>query len=136
MSNSGAVGETVATPFERLGGEAAVRTLVDRFYDLMDLEPGYAALRALHPSSLEGSRDKLFWYLCGWLGGPQHYVQRFGHPRLRARHLPYAIGSRERDQWLACMGQAMDECGVDAALRAGLEEPLSGLADWMRNREG
>jgi hemoglobin len=78
-----------ATPFDRLGGEPGVRTLVDRFYDLMDLEPAYAGIRTLHPADLQGSRDKLFWFLCGWLGGPDLYIQRFGHPRLRARHLPY-----------------------------------------------
>jgi truncated hemoglobin YjbI len=86
-----------------------VRALVDRFYDLMDLEPAYAGIRALHPPTLDGSRDKLFWFLCGWLGGPNHYIERFGHPRLRARHLPYAIGIAERDQWMACMLQAMGE---------------------------
>jgi hemoglobin len=77
-----------SSPFDALGGEAAVRLLVDRFYNLMALEPAYAGLRHLHPTSLDGSRDKLYWYLCGWLSGPQHYVERFGHPRLRARHLP------------------------------------------------
>ena len=122
------------TPFALLGGENGVRALVDRFYDLMDLEPAYSGLRALHPSTLESSRDKLFWYLCGWLGGPDHYVQRFGHPRLRARHLPYAIGNGERDQWLACMAQALREEEVDAALAARLTEAFSGLADWMRNQ--
>ncbi len=123
-----------STPFERLGGEAGVRALVDRFYDLMDLEPQYARLRALHPAQLDGSRDKLFWFLCGWLGGPDHYVQRFGHPMLRARHLPYAIGIAERDQWLACMIQAMEEQRVDPKLAQGLAESFSGTADWMRNR--
>jgi hemoglobin len=123
-----------STPFERLGGEAGVRALVDRFYDLMDLEPQYARLRALHPAQLDGSRDKLFWFLCGWLGGPDHYVQRFGHPMLRARHLPYAIGIAERDQWLACMIQAMEEQRVDPALAQGLAESFYGTADWMRNR--
>ena len=124
------------TPFETMGGEAAVRALVDRFYDLMDLEPAYAGLRALHPSTLDGSRDKLNWFLCGWLGGPDHYVERFGHPRLRARHLPYAIGIRERDQWLACMRQAMAEHGTAASVAARLDEAFSGTADWMRNRAG
>ncbi len=124
------------TAFEALGGEAAVRTLVDRFYDLMDLEPDYAALRALHPAVLDGSRDKLHWFLCGWLGGPPHYESRFGHPRLRARHLPYSIGIAERDQWLACMGQAMRETGVDPALAGRLAESFFGTADWMRNRGG
>ncbi len=123
-----------ATPFARLGGEAGVRALVDRFYDLMDLEPAYAGLRALHPQVLDGSRDKLFWFLCGWLGGPNHYIDRFGHPMLRARHLPYAIGIAERDQWMTCMKQALAEQGVEAALAQRLEEALAGTADWMRNK--
>ena len=122
------------TPFARLGGESGVRALVDRFYDLMDLEPAFAGVRRLHPSSLDGSRDKLFWFLCGWLGGPDLYVQRHGHPRLRARHLPYAIGIKERDQWMACMMQAMNEQQVDETLARRLAEAFFGTADWMRNR--
>jgi hemoglobin len=124
------------TAFERLGGEAPVRALVDRFYDLMDLEPGYAELRAVHGATLDSARDKLFWFLCGWLGGPQHYVERFGHPRLRARHLPFSIGIRERDQWLACMQQAMGEQGVDTDLAQRLMEAFFNTADWMRNKGG
>ena len=127
---------TAATPFDRLGGEAAVRALVDRFYDLMDLEPALAGIRKLHPESLDSARDKLHWFLCGWLGGPDHYIARFGHPMLRARHLPFAIGIQERDQWLACMGQAMSERGVDAALAQRLAESFFGTADWMRNKGG
>ena len=125
---------TAATPYEGLGGEPGVRALVDRFYDLMDLEPVYAGLRALHPQDLGGSRDKLHWFLCGWMGGPQHYAERFGHPMLRARHLPYAIGIAERNQWMACMLQAMEEHAVDAALAQRLAESFFGTADWMRNR--
>ena len=64
------------TPFEWIGGETQVKALVDRFYDLMDLERGFTALRAVHGNDLQGSRDKLFWFLCGWLGGPQHYTDR------------------------------------------------------------
>ena len=123
-----------STPFEWLGGEDRVRALVDRFYDLMDLEPGYAELRASHGSTLDDARQKLFWFLCGWLGGPDHYVQRFGHPRLRMRHMPFSIGITERDQWLACMDQAMGETGVDAELRTRLNESFYKTADWMRNR--
>ncbi len=121
-------------PYDALGAEAGVRALVDRFYDLMDLEPALAGIRALHPTPLDGSRDKLYWYLCGWLGGPQHYVERFGHPRLRARHLPYSIGLAERDQWLACMRQAMRDVGLDDALAKRLDEAFFNTADWMRNR--
>ena len=123
-------------PFDAAGAEQGVRALVDRFYDLMDLEPGFAALRSLHPSTLEGSRDKLYWFLCGWLGGPQHYVERFGHPRLRARHLPFAIGICERDQWMACMRQEMQDVALEAQLSQRLEESFFNTADWMRNRAG
>ena len=124
------------TAFTLLGGEPGVRALVDRFYDLMDLEPAYAGLRALHPTTMEGSRDKLFWFLCGWLGGPNHFVDRFGHPMLRARHLPFAIGIKERDQWMACMRQAMTELGVEPGMAERLGKALSGTADWMRNKGG
>ncbi|GAB2836022.1 group II truncated hemoglobin [Comamonas piscis] len=122
------------TPFEWIGGEDKVRALVDRFYDLMDLEPGYKALRDAHGSTLQDARDKLFWFLCGWLGGPDHYQQRFGHPRLRMRHMPFSIGILERDQWLACMDQAMGDVGVDDQLRSRLGQSFFQTADWMRNR--
>ncbi len=124
------------TPFEWIGGEAKVRALVDRFYDLMDLESGYAALRAAHGNTLDDARDKLFWFLCGWLGGPSHYTDRFGHPMLRARHLPFKIGIRERDQWLACMAQAMAETGVPEDLAQRLKNSFFQTADWMRNQGG
>ena len=127
---------TGLTPFERLGGEDRVRELVDRFYDLMDLEPRYRLLRASHGSSLETARDKLFWFLCGWLGGPSHYIERFGHPRLRMRHMPFSIGIEERDQWLACMDQALREVGVDPDLQQRLSASFFQTADWMRNRGG
>ena len=125
-----------ATPFEWIGGEEKVKALVDRFYDLMDLEPGYAAVRASHGTELERARQNLFWFLCGWLGGPQHYTERFGHPRLRMRHMPFKIGIKERDEWLACMDQAMGEIGVDETLRARLRESFFQTADWMRNTHG
>lgn len=120
--------------YEWIGGDAKVRALVDRFYDLMDLEPAYAHLRQVHGSTLESARDKLYWFLSGWLGGPDLYVERFGHPRLRARHLPFSIGIRERDQWLACMFQAMKETEVDPVLAERLEQSFFKTADWMRNQ--
>jgi hemoglobin len=125
-----------ATPFDWIGGEANVRALTERFYDLMDLEPAYTQLRGVHGSDLGGARDKLFWFLCGWLGGPAHYTDRFGHPMLRARHLPFKIGIQERDQWLACMDQAMGETGVDPVLRQRLQQSFFKTADWMRNQGG
>ena len=120
--------------FEWIGGEPAVQALVDRFYDLMDLEPGYRELRASHGATLDEARQKLFWFLCGWLGGPDHYISRFGHPRLKMRHMPFKIGIVERDQWLACMDQAMAETGVPEALRQRLQQSFFQTADWMRNQ--
>ena len=113
-----------------------MRALVDRFYDLMDFEPGYAQLRRVHGSSLESAREKLYLFLSGWLGGPPLYMERHGHPMLRARHLPFAIGEEERDQWMACMHQAMGEVGLDVSLADRLGESFFKTADWMRNRGG
>ena len=122
------------TPFQWIGGEPRIAALVERFYDLMDLEPDYAILRAAHGSDLTQARQRLFWFLCGWMGGPEHYTERFGHPRLRMRHMPFSIGLAERDQWLACMDQAMRETGVDDRLRRRLNGSFFQTADWMRNR--
>ena len=123
-----------ATPFELLGGEDAVRALVDRFYDLMDAEPAAAAIRAMHPKDLRMSREKLFLFLVGWLGGPPLYVQRFGHPRLRARHLPFPIDSAASDAWVRCMDQTLDEQLADHDLREQLKQAFRRTADHMRNQ--
>lgn len=120
--------------YELLGGAAGVRALVDRFYDLMDSDPACAGIRALHPPALTGSREKLYLFLSGWLGGPPLYIERHGHPRLRARHLPFEIGTSERDAWMGCMKQAMTDVGVPPALHAHLTEAFFGTADFMRNK--
>ena len=126
--------DPINTPFTWIGGEERVKALTERFYDLMDLEPGYTALRAAHGTDLTHARQRLFMFLCGWLGGPQHYTEQFGHPRLRMRHMPFAIGILERDQWLACMDQAMAETDVPADLRERLKNSFFQTADWMRNQ--
>jgi len=126
----------VQAPYELIGGDAKVRELVTRFYDLMDTDPAYSGIRGLHKPDLGPARDKLYLFLSGWLGGPQLYTERFGHPMLRARHLPFRIGTTERDLWLACMDRAMRETGVDENVRRGLSDALFKTADWMRNRDG
>jgi len=128
--------DAALTPYEALGGDAGVRALVDAFYDRMDVDDAYAGIRSLHAATLDHAREKLYLYFSGWLGGPQLYLERFGHPRLRARHLPFPIATAERDQWLACMRQALDAIGADEALKPRLMEAFFGTADWMRNREG
>jgi hemoglobin len=117
-----------------MGGDAGIRSLVDRFYDLMDSSPEAGTIRRLHAASLKASRQKLYLYLTGWTGGPQLYVEKYGHPRLRARHLPFHISSRERDEWLWCMDRALDEHPMPDDLRTFLREKLHALADHMRNQ--
>lgn len=123
------------SPYQLIGGEEKVRALVTRFYDLMDEDPDYFGIRKLHPPSLDGSREKLFMFLTGWLGGPPVYVEAFGHPRLRARHLPFAIGVAERDQWMTCMTAAMHDVAIEASMRDRLIASFANTADWMRNKE-
>lgn len=130
------VTSTQRTPYELIGGDAAVRELVSRFYDLMDSDPAYAEIRKLHKPDLSQAREKLYLFLSGWLGGPQLYAERYGHPMLRARHLPFGIGTTERDLWLACMDRVMSDMGIEESLRRGLHDAFFKTADWMRNREG
>ncbi|MEW9897505.1 group II truncated hemoglobin [Chitinivorax sp. PXF-14] len=121
--------------YELLGGEAVVRQLVDRFYEIMASDPRAAHIREMHPADLTSSRDKLFMFLSGWLGGPDLFVQKHGHPMLRARHLPFAVDEAARDQWMLCMLQAMAEIPMEDALRERLEVSFWRTADFMRNRE-
>jgi hemoglobin len=120
--------------YRRIGGEAKIRELVQRFYQLMDELPEAHRIRKMHHISLKNSEDKLFMFLTGWMGGPQLYVEKFGHPRLRQRHLPFAIGDDERDQWMMCMQQALDEVVEDEALRKELMDAFRKVADFMRNQ--
>ena len=123
-----------STLYQQIGGDDKLRELVDRFYDLMDLEPQFAALRAMHPTTLEGSREKLYRFLSGWSGGPDIYTQKYGAPFLRARHLPFPIGAKERDEWLTCMLLAMRDLGYGEKKEDLLLEAFFGTADWMRNK--
>jgi len=122
------------TLYEIMGGAERLRELVDRFYDLMQLEPDFAGIHVMHPVPNDSSREKLFMFLSGWMGGPDLYIERYGHPRLRARHLPFAIGTKERDQWLRAMAWAMEDLGYDDALRVRMMSAFFNTADWMRNK--
>lgn len=123
----------IQTHYECLGGETVVRRLVDRFYDLMDTEPECYGIRKLHPQDLSGSRQKLFMFLSGWMGGPPLYEEAYGPPMLRARHLPFQICDAERDQWMSCMLRAMQEVGIEAPLQKELGQAFAKTADHMRN---
>lgn len=136
MQTETAEAENNVTAYEALGGEHKLRKIVGRFYALMDTVPEYYGVRKMHPADLQSSIEKLYMFLSGWLGGPSLYINAHGHPRLRARHLPFAIATAERDQWMACMMQALEEEGVEERLREVLRAALFQTADWMRNREG
>ena len=128
--------ENTTTTYEKIGGDTTVAKLCARFYELMDTVTHFKELRAMHPESLEGSREKLYMFLSGWMGGPDLFVEKFGHPRLRSRHTPFAIGTMERDQWVACMVLAMEDVGIDADIRKVLLNNFFNTADFMRNKEG
>jgi hemoglobin len=120
--------------YNMVGGETGLRSLVDRFYDLLEASPEAATIRALHPKSLKGSREKFFMFLSGWTGGPSLYIEKHGHPRLRMRHAPFSIGAVERDEWLWCMNKALDESGLDPHVIEHLKTRFNEAADFLRNR--
>jgi hemoglobin len=122
------------TLYELIGGEVGLRALVEHFYDHMDSAPEAAQIRSLHPKSLKQAREKLFMFLSGWSGGPALYVQTYGHPRLRQRHMPFPIGKEERDQWLWCMDKALAESPFDAQLTEYLKGRFAEIANSMQNR--
>lgn len=121
-------------PYDSIGGEAMVRRLVDVFYDTMDTDPSVATTRAMHPEDLSESRDKLFEFLSGWMGGPPLYVEKRGHPMLRRRHFPFAVDQSASDEWMRCMDVALDTVVEDVAFRTWLRERFQNVANHMINR--
>jgi len=122
--------------FERIGGAVVIDRLVEAFYLRMDSLPEAKVIRAMHAPDLAPVRSVLKRYLSEWTGGPKLYSPEKGHPRLRQRHLGFAIGDAERDAWLLCMRGAMAETIADAGARRELDAALTKLADWMRNQAG
>lgn len=123
-----------ASFYEVIGGEVVLRQLVHRFYQIMDNEPKATGIRIMHQPDLAQAEEKLFLFLSGWMGGPPLYVEKYGHPMLRARHLPFAIGESERDQWIYCMVRAMHDVGIEEKVMLQLGNALWGVADFMRNQ--
>ena len=123
-----------ATYYDKLGGEAAVRQLVDYFYAAMDEMHAAKPIRQMHAPDLSGAKEKLFLFLSGWLGGPSLYIEKYGHPRLRARHLPFPIDTEARDQWLLCMQMALEKMRVEPGLAQALMQAFAQTADFMRNQ--
>ncbi len=121
------------TPYDLIGGEAMVRRLADRFYEIMDTDPGAARIRAMHAKDLAQIRQLLFEFLSGWLGGPPLYFQRSEHRCIMSAHRPYAIGEAERDEWMMCMRRAMDDCALTGEMRAVMDRAFLRMANLFRN---
>ena len=132
---SGLMQEDAKTPYEKLGGAGGVQRLVERFYHLMEHQPQFSAVRALHGPDLSKPRQALFEFLSGWLGGPPLYSQRTGSICITHAHQPFAIGPAERDQWVMCMRQALSDVGIPADTREMLDQPIYMIADFVRNRD-
>jgi hemoglobin len=124
--------------FDLLGGEPEatkqIRAIVEAFYDVMDSDDKAKTIRHMHPEDLTSSREKLFMFLSGWTGGPQLYIERYGHPFLRRRHLPFKIGEDERDQWIYCMTKGLLNLKMEEEKIKALLNALYPIADFMRNQ--
>lgn len=126
-------------PFHRLGGEEGVIALTEAFYDAMDAhEPALARLHELDEQGRvsRGMRERFGLFLIGWLGGPQNYIPKHGHPRLRMRHAHFPVDIAMRDAWVRSMQRAMDARGVTGGVRRYLERRFAEVADFLRNTEG
>ena len=123
------------TPYDRIGGDEAVRSLCQTFYQIMSDTPQTQLIRAMHPNNIQISEDKLYLFLSGWMGGPDLYVEKYGHPRLRGRHLPFPIGVEERDQWLYCMAQTLKTMDLEPLFAEQLMGSFVQTADFMRNKQ-
>lgn len=123
------------TPYDLLGGEIVLKQLVERFYLYMDTLPETQTIRHLHAKNLHSAQLKLYKFLSGWLGGPSLYMQEYGHPRLKRRHFPFAIGHSEKTQWMLCMNKSLDDMAIDSRLREQLREALDQLSTHMINKQ-
>jgi hemoglobin len=123
------------TPYQLIGEAAGIARLVERFYLIMDTDPNARAVRAVHGPSLQEAAEKLQDFLSGWLGGPPLFMLKHGHPRMRMRHMNFAIGAKEREEWLYCMRQAMADCSLPPQLVQGLETGFRELALKIQNRD-
>jgi len=129
---------TPQTLYDLLGGEPEathkIREIVEAFYDVMASDEKAKTIRLTHPEDLTSSREKLFMFLSGWTGGPQLYIERYGHPFLRRRHLPFKIGGEERDQWIYCMTKGLLNLKMEEEKIKALLNALYPIADFMRNQ--
>jgi len=122
------------TPYILIGGEKGVKALVTAFYDEMETNIHLTELLAVHQLPLDGVRQKFFEYLSGWMGGPPLFEQKYGHPRLRQRHLHVDVTRKQAELWMLCMNNALDKSVENEELKQGLLQSFSQLAKHMINQ--
>jgi len=120
--------------YSRMGGEPVLREFVDHLYDFMDYFPAVEPLRKMHSEDLSMAREKLFMFLSGMLGGPPLYMEAFGHPRLRQKHMHLKIGDYERDQWLLCAHNSANQLSITTETREDLMAQITLMANHLRNQ--
>lgn len=118
--------------YENLGGEQALHELVESFYPKVQNDP---LLGPLFPQDINSVMDKQYMFLSQFFGGPSLYSDEFGHPMMRARHLPFPITEQHAKAWLHCMGEALTDIGVEEQLRAFVLNRLSGPAHHFVNTD-
>lgn len=121
--------------YQRIGGAATIDRVVESFYAAMDTLPQAKTIRAMHADNLDGVKKVLKKYLSEWTGGPALYSPERGAPRMRQRHMAFAIDNAARDAWMACMDAALEQHIADPDAREALRAAMKKLADWMRNSE-
>ena len=120
-----------APPYEVIGGRPVVQRLVDRFYDLMDKDPAYLALRQIHAVDLAPMRQSLTSFLCAWLGGPRDWFEANPGRCVMSAHAPIPITAQTAAQWMAAMGQALDETGIEPDLKAQIRAAFGRMSAGM-----
>lgn len=120
--------------YEMFGGEEKLKLLVSEFYKIMDTNPNYKTLREMHPEDLSSSEEKLFMFLSGWMGGPQLYITKYGHPRLRARHMPFSITQKDSKEWVNCMTEAIEKVSQGSEMKNFLTSEFDRIASFMVNK--
>ncbi len=124
MPDEHSYGHADAT-FRAAGGEAGIRKLVNDFYEIMATRPQYQTIWNWHPGDGDVSRDKLAAFLCGWMGGPRRYSQKYGAINIPGAHSHLVVTEKERDQWLNCMTEALARQDYPASLKTYLAEQLA-----------
>lgn len=123
--------------FDKIGGFEVIDKLVNDFYEIMSTDPLAEDCFATHSGKeIRESAEKLKFFLSGWTGGPQLYLEKYGHPRLRMRHFPFKIGPKEADQWLYCMRKALAQSSIEPGVQEALLNAFSQVTTMLTGNHG